>query len=110
MLPFKSLDAAATVGAGAQRDLETVAKDHTAVIVDTGADHSVAVSAILEGSLDGATWVLLANLALGAGNPGPVVGTATAGHWVRFVRVNGITVPSGRVLTAWIATHADEED
>jgi hypothetical protein len=110
-LPFMSLNAATTTGAGGSRDLEGVADHHTMVITKTGGG---GVHVNLEGSHDGVNWVSLG--AGGFGNPsadGSVINSVFAdGHLVRHVRANLTDIYSGTspTVTVTIASDIEVED
>ncbi len=104
-LPFRSLDAVATTGAGSARDLEGVFRQHTMSVVASGVTNSFTIK--IEGSHDNVNWFELGNAVPSGG--GTVVSMVTAGtHLVRYVRAN-ITNISGSVtaVTASIATGAE---
>lgn len=99
MLPFTSLNAATTTGAGASKDLEEVLATHLAIVEITGNPSSVTI--VLEGSHDGSRWVYLGQVA----NFNGVTAIAGAGA-VRHIRANLTTLTGGTspTVTATIAS------
>ena len=105
MLPFTSLDAAGSPGAGAVLDLGRVEGTFTAIVWATGNPTGQPVD--LEGSHDGAHWIVLQG-GLGAG----YVASVNDGPLVRFARANlryisGGTSPTFTVTIACGGSDAD---
>jgi hypothetical protein len=105
MLPFVSLNAVTTTGAGTSRDMEDAVRPHTMVVVVTGLAGSEQNQVRLEGSLDGSTWLEL-GLASRNGNGNVIV---TSEMLARHVRANFITLNGTATVTATIAS-GDGED
>ncbi|MEV0823838.1 hypothetical protein [Nonomuraea rubra] len=94
MLPFVSLDAVRG-GYGIIRDLEGAYKTHTIQVSVSGPTASFQV--MLQGSLDGVTWVNLdSTMATGL--------RTVSTHYVRYVRAWANLQPEGTAVTVAIAS------
>jgi len=98
-LPFTSLNAATSTGAGTSKDLESVASTYGVIVTATGGPSTVTCS--LEGSHDNVNWYTV---------PSPTItaaGTFTLFQNLlfRYVRVNLVTLSGGSspTVTATVA-------
>lgn len=110
-VPFTSLNAATTTGAGSSRDLGELADHHTMLFTVTG---GASWTIVLEGSHDDTHWL---SLGQGSGSSaGPievtVPTTALPGTLVRYVRANltALTGGSSPTVTATIASDTTREE
>jgi hypothetical protein len=95
VLPFKSLDAATTVGPGEIRDLEGAFTKHTIEVIVTG---NPVVEVKLHVSLDGQIWKVLGSTITKTDHE-----TVQSGPW-RYVRANLNSISGGTdpTVTAWV--------
>ena len=107
MLPFVSLDAVGSTGAGESHDFETAVRDMTMIATCTGSPDSAVVQ--LQGSHDNESWIGFSSVTLSGVS---TVATTTALHWIRYVRANLTTLSGGSsptVTATILADFADEE-
>jgi hypothetical protein len=96
MVPFRSLDAATSTGAGIAVDLGEVLTTHSMIAVATGSPSNRHVE--LQGSHDGFVWAVLATADPGdAGLATTVINTP-----LRYVRANLATLAGGTSPTVTV--------
>lgn len=91
MLPFTSLNAVTSAGAGAEVDLVDGESTHALFAEYFGPATGDGI-AVLEGSLDGTNWFNLEQVNIGAGYTNPLL-AFTYAKLVRYVRA---TIPAGQ--------------
>ena len=111
-LPFTSLDAATSSGAGTARDLESVARNHTVFVRIDGMAPGPGISTTvgLEGSHDGATWYNLGSFTSGGSGSGSVLGTfQVSTYLVRYLRAR-LDLSAGTTVSGVTATIASGDE
>lgn len=100
MLPFTSLDAVTSAGAGAAKDLEGAFARHTLYATESGTHSDLQVR--LEGSHDGLHWFGLGSVTLVQGDGAKTV--SVDAQLVRYVRAALASFTGSTTVTATIAS------